>query len=88
VEAPGSSPVCYLYIIDDFHAREKIRAPQEVKRETARGGSPLVPLTGLEPVRYCYRGILSFSVNSAIRGSSRQFTAVYALENDEISGIL
>ena len=45
-------------------------------------------LTGLEPVRCIHREILSFSVNSAIRGSSKQFTAVYALENDGISSIL
>ncbi len=41
--------MCYLYRIDDSHARKTIRVPEKLRRETARGGSPLVRVTGLEP---------------------------------------
>ena len=41
--------MCYLYEINDFHARKTIRVPEKLRRETARGGSPLVRLTGVEP---------------------------------------
>ena len=42
-----------------YETRIRTNAPLKVRRETARTRSVLVPLTGLEPVRYCYRGILS-----------------------------
>ena len=41
--------MCYLYRIDDSHTRKIIRVPEKLRRETARGGSPLVRVTGLEP---------------------------------------
>ena len=41
--------MCYLYETDEFHARKTIRVPEKLRRETARGGSPLVRVTGLEP---------------------------------------
>ena len=41
--------MCYLYEKDEFHARKTIRVPEKLRRETARGGSPLVRVTGLEP---------------------------------------
>ena len=43
--------MCYLYETDEFHARKTIRVPEKLRRETARGGSPLVRVTGVEPAR-------------------------------------
>ncbi len=43
--------MCHLYEMEDFHARKTIRVPEKLRRETARGGSPLVRVTGVEPAR-------------------------------------
>ena len=43
---------------------------------------------GLNRYELLVRGILSFVVNSAIHGKSRQFVVVYALKNHAFTGIL
>ena len=40
-------------------AGKKVRAHSKAGARIACGGTPLVPPTGLEPVQYLYRGILS-----------------------------
>jgi len=35
----------------DFMREKTIRVPEKMRRETARGGSPLVRVTGVEPAR-------------------------------------
>jgi len=48
-----------LYAVSFLSAKIKMR-PRKLNRKTLCAFYALVPLTGLEPVRYCYRGILSF----------------------------
>jgi hypothetical protein len=41
--------MCYLYEIDAFMRGKQFAPQKKLRRETARGGSPLVRVTGVEP---------------------------------------
>ncbi|HPY85370.1 MAG TPA: hypothetical protein PLS20_10090, partial [Ruminococcus flavefaciens] len=52
---------CAFNAVSFLSVKIKMRL-RKLNRKTLCAFYALVPLTGLEPVRYCYRGILSFSV--------------------------
>ena len=88
-KSPGLKPRAFLDLREAFHFLFSGSRPDFVCKNPPkqRFGGFLVPLTGLEPVWYCYRGILSYCFRAEIGCVSYPCQTLYGQNHNSHSEI-